>query len=242
MNLERVNEMKDSIESTYNKLARTYENSIDEVSPFNAYYERPAMMSEIDEDLSGKRVLDAGCSAGWYSKQLVERGAVVTGIDISSEMIQAAKRRMGDEAEFIQHDLSNRLPFEDQSFDHIVSSLTLHYVEDWKPVFAEFKRILKQGGKLIFSVHHPFMDFTKFPVEDYFQKTLLTDTWEKPEVTIEVTFYRRSMQDIVNDVIENFMLEKLIEPKPSKVMEENYEKSYNYLMTNPHFLLIKARY
>lgn len=232
--------MKHSIENTYNKLARTYEVSTDDASSYNAYYERPAVMSEVDEDLKGKKVLDAGCSAGWYSKQLAERGATVTGIDISEKMIEAAKRRVGKEAEFIQHDLSNPLPFEEQSFDLILSSLTLHYLEDWGPIFEEFNRILKPGGKLLFSVHHPFMDFTKFRAKDYFQTTLLTDTWEKPEVTIDVTFYRRAMQDIVNVVTRHLTLGELIEPKPAEIMKVKEPQSYDYLMTNPHFLIIKA--
>ncbi|WP_377891006.1 class I SAM-dependent methyltransferase [Alkalihalobacillus sp. R86527] len=232
--------MKHSIEDTYDKLARTYEVSTDEGSPYNAFYERPAMMSELEEDLTGKKVLDAGCSAGWYSEQLAQRGASVTGIDISGKMIESAKRRVGDRAKFIQHDLSNRLPFEDQSFDLIVSSLTLHYLEDWDPILKEFNRVLKRGGMLVFSVHHPFMDFTKFPTNDYFQKTLLSETWKKPEVTINVTFYRRAMQDIVNAVTRHLTVGELIEPKPDKIMKVKEPKSYEYLMTNPHFLIIKA--
>ncbi|WP_270180764.1 class I SAM-dependent methyltransferase [Alkalihalobacillus sp. CinArs1] len=232
--------MNQSIEETYNKLARTYEKSTDEGSSYNAYYERPGVMSEIRENLTGMNVLDAGCSAGWYSEQFVGRGATVTGIDISEKMIQAAKRRVGENADFIQHDLTKSLPFKDESFDLIVSSLTLHYLKDWDTVFAEFKRVLKPGGELIFSVHHPFMDFTRFNVNDYFETTILTDTWKKPEVTIDVTFYRRAMQDIVNVVTRYFTLKKLIEPKPAKIMQEKEPKSYEYLMTNPHFLIVKA--
>lgn len=232
--------MKKSIKETYNELSKTYEENVDKESPFNTEYERPAMMKEIPDRLNGLNVLDAGCAAGWYSEALVRRGATVTGIDVSPEMVKAAKRRLKDKATFFCHDLEEKLPFQDEAFDIIVSSLTLHYIKDWEPVFQEFSRVLKSGGVLLFSVHHPFMDFTRFKVEDYFQKQLLTDTWEKQDITIDVSFFRRSLQEIITVTSKHLSVEGLTEPQPEKAMRDKHPESYTYLMKNPHFLIVKA--
>ncbi|WP_430789640.1 class I SAM-dependent methyltransferase [Virgibacillus flavescens] len=230
-----------SIKETYNDLSKAYEENVDTESPYNTDYERPAMMKEIPEQLEGVKVLDAGCAAGWYCEAFVSRGADVTGIDVSSGMVEAAKRRLGVKAAIFCHDLEEALPFQNEEFDIIVSSLTLHYIKDWGPVFQEFRRVLKPGGILLFSVHHPFMDFTRFKLEDYFKKQLLTETWTKQNIKADVSFYRRSLQEIITAVSEYLTVEGLTEPQPEKVMKDKYPKKYTYLMKNPHFLIIKSR-
>jgi SAM-dependent methyltransferase len=154
--------MKKKILEAYAKLAKDYEMHVDTQSGHNAYYERPAMMKLIPNNMNHLEVLDAGCAAGWYTEQFIKRGAQVTAIDLSPEMVEACERRNGDKAAIFTCDLAEPLPFNNETFDLIVSSLTLHYLDDWVPTFREFHRVMKPGGSLIFSVHHPFMDFTHF--------------------------------------------------------------------------------
>lgn len=116
----------------------------------------------------------------------------------------------------------------------------MHYLEDWHAPFSEFQRVLKLGGELIFSVHHPFMDFKRYSVQDYFEKKLLKDTWYKQGETFNVSFYRRSLQDIINDTTRFFTIEELIEPKPVPQMKKTDPAGFEYLNANPHFLIIRA--
>ncbi|WP_201005228.1 class I SAM-dependent methyltransferase [Paenibacillus glycanilyticus] len=240
--------MNEKVSKAFDRLAIAYEQSVDHSSGHNAFYERPAMMKLLPDDMPGMAVLDAGCAAGWYTSQFVERGAQVIAIDLSPEMVAACRRRVGDKANVLVCELGKTLPFEDESFDLIVSSLTLHYVEDWGTVFRELRRVLKPGGALQFSVHHPFMVFRQYDRTDYFARELLTDVWDKKETgPVEVTFYHKSMMDIVNATTEYFTLDQMIEPQPAKEYRELpgagdwYKRWYERLMTNPWFLIIKAR-
>lgn len=58
----------------------------------NAYYARPAIL-DLAGDVAGRRILDAGCGSGPLSAVLRDRGATVTGIDASAQMLALAKRR-----------------------------------------------------------------------------------------------------------------------------------------------------
>ncbi|GAB2552626.1 hypothetical protein [Gracilibacillus alcaliphilus] len=84
------------------------------------------------------------------------------------------------------------------------------------------------------------MDYTKHHCESYFHTQFLTETWKKTNSTVDVSFYRRPMQRIVNDTTRWFYLDKLMEPQPQQMLQEMKEDAYNYLMTNPHFLMVKA--
>lgn len=233
--------MKEKMTETFNQLAGVYENSVDATSLFNSEYERPAMMSLIPSDLSGMTVLDAGCAAGWYTEQLTSRGAEVIATDISPEMVQSAKRRVGSQAKVLCLDLEKELPFKMDSFDLIVCSLTLHYIKDWETTFQEFRRILKPAGIFVFSIHHPFTDINWSENPHYFSKQLIIDQWSKEGKTYEVPFYRRPLGEIINKTSSYFSIEKMVEPLPTQRFKEQSLKSYERLMKKPQFLIIKSR-
>ncbi|MCM3357224.1 class I SAM-dependent methyltransferase [Psychrobacillus sp. MER TA 171] len=233
--------MKDRVIQAYNQLADDYEFNVDQRSIYNTEYERPEMVKQMPSNLNNLSVLDAGCAAGWYTSQLIREGATVTAIDISPKMVEATKRRVKDIANVLCLSLEEELPFEDNSFDLIISSLVLHYINDWELTFKEFQRILKPGGQFIFSVHHPSMDMKKTEEGDYFAHEFIIDQWKRDGKIIEVPFYRRPMQAILNETLKYFKLERLIEPQPTEEFKNIDPKGYHKLMTTPHFLIINAR-
>lgn len=232
--------MKRKLTDTYNQLANDYEHNVDTKNLYNIEYERPVMMSLLPTNVEAMSIFDAGCAAGWYSLQLADRGAQVIATDISPNMVAAAKRRVGERAEVHCLDLEGKLPFKDATFDYIISSLVLHYIKNWSITFSEFKRVLKPNGKLIFSIHHPFMDIKLSDSKDYFSTELIIDKWEREAKEHEVPFFRRPLHEIINETHEHFIIEKLIEPQPTSEFKLVDVKGYEKLMKTPHFLIIQA--
>lgn len=225
----------------YNNMAEYYFKYVD-TKPYNAYYERPATLSLLPK-VEDKCILDAGCAAGWYTNWLIENGAEVTSIDFSPKMIEMTKRRVGDKAKIHRADLNETLDFiDDEEFDIVLSSLTLHYLKEWDKVMDEFYRILKESGIMIFSVHHPFMDFTVFNRKNYFSTELLADEWQTHKGKEEVQFYRRPLNKIISPVLKaGFVIEELLEPMPTEKFKLALPKAYDKLTKKPQFLFIKAR-
>ena len=126
-----------------------YENMIDTSGLYNREYERPAMLKQVSSDLSGMKVLDAGCAAGWYTLELINRGANVVATDISPEMVKSTERRVGDQAELLCLDLESKLPFRYHTFDLILSSLTLHYIKDWDQNISRIPKDSKREWPIV---------------------------------------------------------------------------------------------
>lgn len=228
--------------SQYNTMAAAYAADNAE-SAFNAYYERPATISLIG-DVKGQRVLEAGCGSGVLTTWLVEHGAVVTAFDISEEMAALARRAVGDRAGILVADLSKPLAFaSDQSFDRVVASLVMHYVEDWLLVFKEFHRVLSPTGVVVFSTHHPTMDW-KFIPGHYFETRQITETWRKGATDFEVTFWRRPLTAMTDAIASaGFTIERLVEPPPLPELLDRDPVAFASLSSKPRFLffVLKAQ-
>lgn len=102
-------------------------------------------------------VLDVGCGTGWGTQDLLKRykKSRVLSLDLSPEMLKQTKAKGGwfRKPELICADAED-IPLPDESVDMVFSNLMLQWC-DYKKVFAEFKRILKPEGLLMFSTFGP---------------------------------------------------------------------------------------
>jgi SAM-dependent methyltransferase len=226
----------------YDSIAAEYAAKVDS-DPYNSLYERPAMLAMLP-DLTGRRILDAGCGSGWYAEKLIERGAILDAIDSSAAMVEHARERLGkagkqSEARLQVADLADTLPFEDETFDGIVSPLVLHYMRDWRPPLGEMHRVLRPNGWLLFSTHHPAADAALFKTRNYFAVEHVVDHWDWVG---RVEFYRRSLTEIVDSVVaSDFVIERLVEPMPTEEFRAAKPDSWERLMHQPEFLIILSR-
>ena len=130
-------------ESAYNKIAKIYHDKRITGKDLNELSEQPATFSLLG-NIKGKKVLDAGCGSGVYSRLLAEKGAQVYGIELSSEMVDLAKKHCaGMDIDFKQGSI-NKLPYANNTFDTIIASLVIHYLKNPETALKEFHRVLKK--------------------------------------------------------------------------------------------------
>lgn len=221
----------------------------------NNLFEIPALLSLLPE-LDGKRILDLGCGFGEHCKLFIESGAKwVTGIDISERMLEVARKENSNPLiEYIN------MPMEDidefvkgkRRYDLVVSSLAFHYVEDFTGVVRNIYELLEKGGEFVFSQEHPlntshqggdrwtrdengqklYLNLANYGVESERESTWFVDNVKK---------YHRTFSTIINTLVDvGFMVEKIIEPFPTKELLEEYPQ-YKDLFHKPDFMLIKAK-
>jgi SAM-dependent methyltransferase len=199
----------------YDSFAEAYTAS-NENNLINAYYERPAMLA-LAGDVTGRRILDAGCGSGPLFAELRDRGGIVTGIDKSAAMLEQARRRLGDDADLQVADLGSSLPFPDDTFDDVTASLVLHYLEDWGQPLAELRRVLKPGGRLIISVDHPFATYLVHREAglkpDYFATYSWVDEWTMDGQTALLRFWARPLHAMTDAfTVAGFRITVISEP------------------------------
>jgi ubiquinone/menaquinone biosynthesis C-methylase UbiE len=108
--------------------------------------------------LSFTRVLDVGTGTGRHALKLARRGASVTAIDQSSEMLAVARQaaqRDGLPIDFQLASLDDGLPFEARQFDLLISALMLSHMPSLAHALREFARVLQVGGYLLMTDFHP---------------------------------------------------------------------------------------
>ncbi len=222
----------------YDAIAARYAAGIDQ-RPYNALYERPATVALLPE-VAGRDVLDAGCGSGWYADWLARRGARVVAVDRSASMVALAGERLGARCRVIQGDVSDlRDVFPDQAFDVILSSLVLHYLDDLAQTFHEWARILRPGGTLVFSTHHPVREGTQLD-PGYLRRELIEENWGWLGETMR--YFRRPLRDLTEPLAAaGFVIERIGEPDPSEAMRASDPKGFERLSRLPGFIFFRAR-
>jgi len=200
----------------------------------------------------GKRVLDLGCGFGWHCRFAIENGAKsVIGVDISQKMINEAKNKT--KSEYIQYIC---MPIEDMdfpsnSFDVIISSLTLHYIQSFEDILSKISKCISNGGEFVFSVEHPIFtaqgqqdwyyddngNILHWPVDHYFTESVRKANF----LGEEVIKYHRTLTTYLNSLIKaGFKITGIVEPKP----EENLLNTVPGMLDElrrPMMLLVSTR-
>jgi ubiquinone/menaquinone biosynthesis C-methylase UbiE len=96
----------------------------------------------------GERILDAGCGTGIFTTDFLERGARVTGLDLSLPMLRKADSKGSARLALLQGDM-RRLPFPEGAFEKTVSITALEFIAEAKPAVDELFRVTREGGTIV---------------------------------------------------------------------------------------------
>ena len=175
-------------------------------------------------DVRGRDVLEVGCGAAQCARWLVREGARVTAFDVSYEQLVQSRRldaRTGVAVErVVQADLQS-LPFRDGAFDVVVSAFGgIPFVADSARAMREIARVLRPGGRLVFSVTHP----TRWAFPDdpgpagltvrqsYFDRTPYVEVDESGAASY--VEHHRTLGDRVRELVAaGLVLDDLLEPE-----------------------------
>jgi ubiquinone/menaquinone biosynthesis C-methylase UbiE len=193
----------------------------------NDALEQPALRALLPP-LAGLDVLDLGCGEGSFGRWCGEQGArSVIGVDLSRRMLALGAERTADpRIRFVRSGVE-QIAFRAGSFDLVVGSYVLHYVEDYAAAVGRIFGWLRPGGSFVFSVEHPVMTAQVesqgwatdhvgrrlfWALDDYADEGARRSRWFVDGV---LKFHRRTAT-LVNGLLDaGFVLTRLDEPEPT---------------------------
>jgi len=126
---------------------------------YDRWFETPvgSLIKKCEEDLitellapfSGEHILDAGCGTGVFTLKILAAGSSVVGVDLSLPMLHKAHVKFGSSRFNPAAADILRLPFKEQTFDKVVSTTALEFIEDGAGAARELFRVAKAGGVVL---------------------------------------------------------------------------------------------
>jgi len=194
-------------------------------------------------DIHGLKLLDAACGEGTSSRLMARHGARVTGLDLSSAMIQHAlgeERRAPLGIGYGEGSICKLTQFADEEFDAVASWMALMDVSCYREAVREFYRVLRPGGRFCFNITHPCF-FTPgmgisrdsgrgrpmLTISNYFLSKPRTESWSFSGSSLEkggvkafsVLRFQRTLSDYLNSLSDaGFVIERVEEPRPDEAM------------------------
>lgn len=107
-------------------------------------------------------------------------------------------------------------------------------------MLREFHRVLVPGGMVVFSTHHPAMDWQLHSADDYFAVRQVTEAWTLVRGPFDVTFWRRPLTAMTAAIAAaGFVIDRLVEPEPTPELREQDPGADARLRTRPAFLFFR---
>jgi len=253
--------MVDSVRNQWEANAQLYAELIaNQGTPHHRQILNPCVEALLGE-VKGKRILDAGCGEGYLTRYYASKGAHVTGVDLSSNLIEIARDKSPEDLDldYKVDDICHMDFIATATFDIVLCNLVILNVPCFKESLSEFNRVLMHGGILVFSIVHPAFNFYGpgawemgekdpitnrrrglfFKVDHYTDEKTYERYWRTPDgerFPEPITFYHRTISTYVQGLIESgFRLDAIEEPVPNH--EDTFFERERRI---PFFLVFKA--
>jgi SAM-dependent methyltransferase len=214
----------------------------------NDTLEQPVTL-ELAGNLDGLRVLDLGCGDAAFGQVVLARGgSAYLGVEGSRNMAAMARARLAGTSGQVQHCTIEDWEAPVDPFDLAVARLSLHYLADLAPAFAQVYQALTAGGRFVFSVEHPVITSCNrgwpagtlrqdWVVDDYFMTGARESAW----LGGTVRKYHRTVEDYFRALQEaGFVVEQLRESRPQREQFAD-EQTYERRRRIPLFLFLAGR-
>ncbi len=217
--------------------------------------------------ISGLKGLDIGCGEGYNTRIAADRGAKMTAVDISNIFIKNAIELEMKHPRGIKYQVANgiNLPFENETFDFVMSTMSFMDMKESEQSFKEAYRVLKNAGFFQFSITHPcfnssFLERIKdndnknlkgFVIGNYFNENQEDiEEWIFSAAPVDITKnmrkfrvprFHKTLSNWLNTLINiGFTLERFSEPYPdAKALEKYPNLKSSFLI--PWSLIIQCR-
>jgi len=213
--------------------------------------EQPMFLQQL-ADVHGLRALDLGCGVGQLALYLAEAGAAdVLAIDVSERMLELARAERSHPRVTYRREAIEDVALPPGRFELVVSSLAVHYVEDYAGLIRRIAEWLVPGGTLVFSTEHPIYT-ARLPdhgwvvdaaghrlawsIDHYADEGARQEHW----FVAGVRKYHRTLSSLLNGLIgAGLRIDTVLEPAPSqdRVGTRLHEADER---RRPMFILIRA--
>lgn len=200
--------MKVTTQDIYNQAAAQWVRT--EKVLLSDFTARPFALAAM-EPLTAATVLDLGCGEGYLARQMRQRGAEsVLGIELSEEMVSRAQSGAMDSGLVWQQGSATELDhLSDASYDRIAAIFLFNYLtrQEMTTVLIQARRLLKPGGRFVFTVPHPSLPWLRaqeypffFAAEDalYMEdcdRTLEGQIWRRDDISVPVRCVHKTLED-----------------------------------------------
>lgn len=205
----------------------------------------PSMLDRVKRE-NFKTALDVGCGEGRFCRILQRMGIKATGIDPTLPLLDAARAR-DPEGEYLKAK-AEALPFDDNSFDLVISYMTLIDIPGYREAIAEMARVVRSGGTILvanlsgLSTANPNGGWLKddegrpisWNIDNYLSEYAIQSEWD----TISIQNWHRPLSSYMQAFLaQGLTLTHFDEPKP---VDPSQERAKRYARA-PWFILMEWR-